>query len=129
MKRTNVQLSSLLWQLDFLLFVIISGYALTSTGYNENPFESIMAAVEIQQLSWGPAAIDLPEPTFAAETEIVFPDQQIGKTSGKSSKWQITWSAFGDLLYDLWFICAATAFVLLIRHPVGWLVKRIRHLS
>ena len=112
-----------LWSLTFLLFVIISGSALTNMGYTENPFESIAAAVEIQQMSWETALE--PEATFAADMEIVLPEQEIGK----ESDWQITWSAFGDVLYDLWFLCAATIFVLLIRYPVGWLVRRIQQKS
>lgn len=114
------QTRSTIWQIAFLLFVVLSGYALTTTGYSENPFDSIMAAIEIRQLAQESAEIDLPAPTFDTDIEIVFPEQEIGK----ASNWQISWSAFGDVLYDIWFLCAATAFVLLVRHPVRWLVRR-----
>ncbi len=127
---TTLQLTkqdkSRLWLIASFFFVVLSGLALSRLGYAENPFDTIEAAIEIRQLEQANDDLNLPAPTFAdsAETdiEIIFPDQQVGKTSD----WHITWSAFGDVLFDLWFICAAILFIIFIRHPIGWLVKQIQ---
>lgn len=43
-----------------------------------------------------------------------------------SSLIDFKWSAFSDVLYNLWVMLVATVFVVVIAKPTGWIVKRIK---
>ncbi|MEO8610766.1 MAG: hypothetical protein ABI690_22905 [Chloroflexota bacterium] len=38
----------------------------------------------------------------------------------------IQWSQIGDVLFDLWFLCAATVFVIIMQQIVGFLIRGLK---
>jgi hypothetical protein len=38
----------------------------------------------------------------------------------------IQWSQIGDVLFDLWFICAATAVVIVLQQIVGFMIRGLK---
>ncbi|MBE2268035.1 MAG: hypothetical protein IAE80_07360 [Anaerolinea sp.] len=45
---------------------------------------------------------------------------------GSTGLLDIRWDEFGSVAYDLWFLLAVTAAVIVFARPVGWLVKRVK---
>ncbi|MBK8020848.1 MAG: hypothetical protein IPK19_05325 [Chloroflexi bacterium] len=45
---------------------------------------------------------------------------------GSTSLFDFRWEELGSVAYNLWFMLAATVFIIVIGRPAGWLVNRIK---
>jgi peptidoglycan/LPS O-acetylase OafA/YrhL len=117
--RRRKERSRLAGLLALLATVIIVGLALTATNNVEDPFASMSDIVQMRQMldetgleAAAPKATDVA--VIAARPEEASDAPAIA----------ITWAALGEVFYDLWFMCAMTAAVIIVSYPVGWLVRR-----
>jgi hypothetical protein len=93
----------------FLVLIALGWIGLSWAGYTENPVESMRSLVEVYQiLQLNPSTI-LPDSSGSVG---LFTD--------------FDWSAFPDVLYDIWFICLITAVVILINRLVVHLTKYLK---
>ncbi len=56
-------------------------------------------------------------------------DSQAPAAEDSSELQDIQWDEFGSVVYNLWFILAVTAAIIVIARPAGWLVKQIKRRS
>ena len=102
----------------FICFVIISGLALKITGKTDDPFTNMSDIVDMRQmLAQTNPSDSLPQVNGSADSDVASP------ISADNHNNSITWSAWGEVMYDLWFICATTAVVIVCNYPVTWFVK------
>jgi len=99
----------------FVVLVILAGLVLTATKHTEDPFANMSDIVDMRQML---ATTNQADVLAGADPAAPVPANSI-RSAG------ITWSAFGEVLYDLWFMCAATAGVIVI----SYLIKALAGLT
>jgi|GEM_PF-2725281 len=109
----------------FILFVILTGLVLTATHHTEDPIANMSDIIDMRQM-----LADAKQ-----SSEVTVGDAPLGNdpTSVPANSIRnagITWSALGEVVYDLWFMCAATAAVIVCSYLLKWLkglsgVKRL----
>jgi hypothetical protein len=93
----------------FLLLITLGWVLLAQADYIENPIQSLRSIVEVYNaLQAKPATIPPP----SSEVPGFFTD--------------FDWSAWPDLLYDVWFICLITATIIMLTHLFAWLSQRFK---
>jgi len=115
--KQNKQRTLLIGIAAFLILVIVGGLVLKVTGTTDDPFMNMSDIVDMRQMLAQTQQSDtLPQVDTAASSDLASPP---------SPKAGITWSASGEVLYDLWFICATTAIVIVCSYLIKWLVKSL----
>jgi lipoprotein signal peptidase len=98
----------------FIALVILAALVLTSIGHTEDPFASMSDIVDMHQM--------LAETNQSNPVDVLTDFSDTSSVPANSIRNAgITWSAFGDVLYDLWFICAATAVIIVFSYLMKWL--------
>lgn len=122
------------WQIGILIFialVIISGFALAQSGHMENPFQ-VFSMLGVGNAEGRPERDFEPagegqhqagQPPTAPRSEAFGRHGSEGDRGGGTT---IAWSQIGDVLFDIWFICAVTAVVIVVSYPLGWFRQRRR---
>ena len=122
--------------LVFILAVIAGGVALKAANQLENP---LAVVTQIQQFSSGEqpgfgegaerrgppgnsALTDGDEDEQFERAERSFPAEGMGNGLTSTS---LTWSELDAVAFNLWFILATTAVVMVVGTPVGRLIKRL----
>ena len=104
----------LIGSLIFVALVILTGLVLTVTGHTEDPFANMSDIVDMRQMLSETNSTDQADVFSDSGDAAIVPANSI-RNAG------IDWSAFGEVLYDLWFICAATAAVIVLSYLAKWL--------
>ena len=109
----------------FIALVLVSGFVFTSTGKTDDPFTNMSDIVDMRQMLADTQQGDsLPQVGDVAAggggSDLAIPTE-----SASNSGMTITWSAGGEVLYDLWFICATTAVFIVFSYFIKWLVKQV----
>lgn len=98
----------------FVALVVICGGALSATGNFENPVKAMRDMIELNQLLLTPA-----DDSFSDD----FADDSAFADMPDPANHGINWAQFGNVVFDLWFIFAATAFVIVFQR-----ITSLRHL-
>jgi hypothetical protein len=99
-RKTN----GILWLELFVVLVILTGYALYTTGHFENPFSV-----------FGFRGFSDARNTFIPRGNISVNDQT-----------GIFLSQLGDVLFNVWFICAMTAALIIVQKLGGFVVSLVK---
>ena len=120
-------------KLLFILVVVVCGYALAVSGNLRNPFTVL---TEITNLTISGEQSAPPEGEFAAEDARPERDMSVdsadtppaGDFVGGSpdNQTSIQWNEIGGVLFNLWFLAAASVFVMLVGRPLSLLLKPLR---
>lgn len=98
----------------FLVLVGLTGYALASSGNLDNPFRIF---TQTQGRGEG-SAQERPEGQTPTTGEF--------QGRGSEESVSINWSSIGGVLFNLWYLAATTAIIVIIQRPLGYLITRIR---
>ena len=117
-------------KLLFILVVVACGYALAVSGNLRNPFNAL---TEITSLVVSGEQSASPDGEFAAMGARPERDMSVDgagappaddfEGGGPDNQTSIQWSEIGGVLFNLWFIAAASAFVMLVGRPLSLLLK------
>lgn len=108
----------------FLVLLAVSGYGLVATGNFRNPFTAVT-----QMLSGGGSGGEFTRqaPTGETSSEVRQPPQGGTRSEGGSeSQTTVTWSEIGGMLFNLWFMAAISAVIMLIHYPLEFLTRRFK---
>ena len=101
----------------FIALVAISGYALAVTGNFDNPFR-IFAQVEQNREG---------NPQFTREAGEQPPAREANNDNFQpGNRETVAWSNIGGVLFNIWFLFAMTAFIVVIQYPLRLLTRLIR---
>lgn len=159
MKRRNKWINLIAFAV-FVLFVGVSGYALSASGYVDNPFDQISflsrwagggegrferrlrpetttnlsspdsntsdSPVNVTDRPEGSGQFQLPPPNQLNRSGSDAPIRFRGEGDGPGDQNGIQWSNIGDVLYNLWFICAATAVFIVVQYLFKLSVRRVK---
>lgn len=104
----------------FLVLVGLTGYALASSGNLDNPFRIFTQAQ-------GRGEGTFPErPEGEASERGEMPEGAEFQGRGGEESASINWSSIGSVLFNLWYLAATTAVIIIIQRPLGFLITRIR---
>src|SRR5689334_6464447 len=92
----------------FVILVAISGYGLALTGNFDNPFH-IFAQAEPDGEG---------RSQFNRETGGEQPAGEVSDQGLRGSQETLAWSNIGDVLFNLWFLFAVAAFIIVIQYPL-----------
>jgi hypothetical protein len=121
----------------FIIIVVISGVALAANGNLRNPFIVIpeISALVSGTASFPGAGGERPErggegrpamgPSGGERTRPEGRPEGLGER-GAVDDTAIQWSEFGGVLFNVWFIAAVTAVMMVVSYPLGFVVKRLR---
>lgn len=105
----------------FLALVLAGGYALSTTGNTEDPLASMTDIVDMRQML---AESELDAVAFPADEAVdgglLLPEEAPAVPSKT-----MTLSAIGEVVYDLWYLCAATAAFILLSQMLGWVIRQV----
>lgn len=106
------------WIALFILLVVVSGYGLYQSGHLKNPF-SVLGLRGFSDAGGtfvprGGDAGNRAEPPRAGGGDV-----DRGGQDG------FVLSQLGDVLFNLWFICATTAVVIMVQKGVGFLISKL----
>jgi hypothetical protein len=118
----------------FIAVVVVTGLVLQATEMTEDPIDSIVAVIEVNQMLQDTGnvtfpTIDLPTDDSVGLSDTTMPqrgERPDQDSSGSGLLAEIRWDEVGNVFYDVWYIAAATALVYLIGRPIGWFFKQIR---
>jgi hypothetical protein len=111
----------------FVVLVIVTGYILAATDNFDNPFDEIAFLQGAGGMDGQFAAPD-------ADANFTLADGQSAGTSLSSDEFQlppdsgdtgfremdsISWSQLGSVFFDLWFLCAVTAVVIVVQQVLS----------
>lgn len=120
------------------------GIDLTSLSQSSTKFQLPAAVGDDEDSDEGSSAVQLPSAsTSAASSSFTLPSaDQLGSASVDATgtnlqsggfdatlsfdQSSVDWSDIGDVLYDLWFICATTAVFIVVQQIFKFSVKRIK---
>jgi len=120
MNRKNNRRKAL-WITIFVLIVGLSGFALSASGNFENPLSALIGGNGGEGGRRG-----APPAGVSGQTSSAQPSQgtfQRGEGGDQSS---ISWSAIGGVLYNVWFLFAAAAVVIIVQTIGGGLIQTVK---
>ena len=101
--------------------MLAGGFALSATGNTEDPVASMTDIVDMRQMlaesELDAAAIPIDE---GIDSELELPAMAPAVPSST-----MTWSAINEVLYDLWYLVAATVALILVSQLLGWLLRQV----
>src|ERR1041385_2101627 len=96
----------------FIVIVALTGYGLVATGHFSNPFGFLMQT----QGGGRPANFNNRSKGNASSTAAnLNPPGDRGGPSEASSSISIDWSQIGSVFFNLWYLCATTAVVIVVQ--------------
>jgi len=102
--------------IGFIIFVILTGLIFKATGKLDDPIANMSDIVEMREMLAETQQDD-------AATQV---DEGIGEDLvNAKTGYAITWSAGGEVLYDLWFICAVTAVFIVVSYLLKWIARQL----
>jgi len=110
----------------FIALVIVIGLGLAATGHLSNPFGFLMQGRGPQMGAEGAPAGNRSRPSAPAGGS--FQPRERGGTEGGGSTDAITinWSQAGDVAFNLWFLAATTAVIIVVSKFSGFLIRQVR---
>ncbi len=112
MNRKNNRRKAL-WITLFILLIGISGLGLAASGNFENPLGALIGS--------GGAGGERSGPPAGTQ-----PPQGAGQRGEGGSDSSISWSAIGGVLYNVWFLFAAAAVVIIVQTIGGGMIRRVK---
>lgn len=106
-----------LWVTLFVLIVGLSGFALAANGSFENPFAAFMGGGQ------GGERGERPQMT-GGDTSARPPQGEASERGGQQSSFSL--SQIGSVLYNVWYLFAVTAVVVVIQWVGGGLINRLK---
>jgi len=103
----------------FLVLVGLMGYALASSGNLDNPFRIFM-----QAQGRGEGNFEA-RPEGEASERGEMPEGGEFQGRGGEESVSINWSSIGGVLFNLWYLAATTAVIIIIQRPLRYLIARI----
>lgn len=108
--------------LVFFTMIVVGGVGLVASGNWENPF-----AVLTQSTSGGDMSERGAPPESTTTTESTTgASERAAMSEGSSGGIAISWSQLGNVLYNVWFLFAAAAVVMVISLPFSAIRKALR---
>ncbi|MEZ4668530.1 MAG: hypothetical protein R3E39_11485 [Anaerolineae bacterium] len=106
----------------FIIVVAFSGLALASSGNMDNPFQVITQLTQSAPTEGGRP--ELPSGEMAAP-----PTDRSEFQSGGEQSDSFNWTEVSGIFSHLWFVAAASAFVMVIGTPIGLTIKKLQSLA
>jgi len=123
----------------FIAFVGLSGFALAATGQFSNPFGFLIQAQgrgegrppmgdanggtrPVRSFNGGTGSTNT-TPSGSTNVAQVPPAGEQGSGGEQAS---INWSQLGNVLFDLWFLCATTAVVIVAQKAGRYLIQQVK---
>lgn len=101
----------------FVALVAISGYALVVTGNFDNPFRIF---TQVEQGRGG-------NPQFNHEAGEQPPAREANNENFQPRNGEnVAWSNIGGVLFNIWFLFAVTAFIIVIQYPLRLFARLIK---
>ncbi|MCA9886056.1 MAG: hypothetical protein KC708_23945 [Anaerolineae bacterium] len=116
----------------FFALVAIGGAALATSNNWENPFNALNTLVGTT------AGIEGAGPTGETDGERAAPPDRSEMAEGEMPEMgeggsaegiSLSWSQIGGVLYNIWYLFAAAAFVMVISIPVQFIRQQLRRLN
>ncbi|MBI1281412.1 MAG: hypothetical protein GC179_25015 [Anaerolineaceae bacterium] len=104
------------WIMVFVVLVGLSGLGLASSGNFENPLGALIGGSGEGGQRGGPSAGAGNQP----------PAQGAGQRGEGGDQSSISWSAIGGVLYNVWYLFAAAAVVIIVQTVGGGLSQMIK---
>ena len=114
MNRKNNRRKAL-WIILFVVLVSIGGITLAATGHMENPLGTLISGAKGGQQ-------DRPPQGFTSQDSSTRP--QPSEMGGSQSS--VDWSRIGGVLYNVWFLFAAAAVVVVVQTVGGSIKQRVK---
>lgn len=114
--KQRKQRTQLVGVIGFILFVIVTGLIFKAADKLDDPFANMSDIVEMRAM--------------LAETQQDDAANQVDESIGEDlvnakTGYALTWSAGGEVLYDLWFICAVTAVFIVVSYFLKWIARQL----
>lgn len=127
MKRLLAR-KGLVASLIFFVLVGLGGIVLVTSNNWENPFSAVTALTSTAgggELPDGDTAGERPEPPD--RNEIADGDMtEMPDSGGDAEGISLTWSRIGGVLYNIWYLFAAAAFIMILSLPVQFVRRQFR---
>jgi len=118
MNRKNNRRKAL-WITIFVLLISLTGLGLAASGNFENPLGALIGGSgEGRQRGAPPAGV-------SSQTTSTQPPQGIQRGEGGDQS-SISWAAVGGVLYNVWFLFAAAAVVIVVQTLGGGIIQMVK---
>jgi hypothetical protein len=109
----------------FIALVVFAGIGLAATGHLSNPFGFL---TQSQRHAGGPpmSANNQVAANSNASGNAQFSARGTDDGGGDSSSISIDWSQITTVLFNLWYLCATTAVVIVVQKVGGYLVHQVK---
>ena len=115
MNRKNNRRKAL-WIILFVVLVGIGGFALAATGHLESPLDTLISGGERERGG--------PPQGFTSQDNSTQPQRETAFRGEGGQQSGINWSHIGDVLYNVWFLFAAAAIIIVVQ-TVGGSIKQM----
>jgi hypothetical protein len=105
----------------FIVLVVITGFIFVATGNFDNPLTEISDTITFGNLIQeqpAPTSGDLASDTTPITVEGTDVDTAVPDKG-------IDWSQFGSVLFNIWFLCAVTAVVIVLQQVLVFIKRRL----
>ncbi len=107
-----------LWIILFVILVGLSGVGLAASGNFENPVSALIGGGEGGERRGPPAGM--------SDQQGTRPQQGAGQQGEGGDQSSINWSSIGSVLYNVWFLFAASAVVIVLQTVGGGIIQRVK---
>jgi hypothetical protein len=100
----------------------------SDTGSAKPSFDQLLAqdSSSTNALDTSEGSTDDETVTLAADSSFAQKPLDTGDRGAGHDENSIQWSQIGDVLFDLWFLCAATVFVIILQQIVGSVIRGLK---
>ncbi len=99
-----------------------------TTGTAKPSFDALLAQDSNSTNTLDTSALNSDDDTVTLATDSSFSEKPFDardRGAGHDEN-SIQWSQIGDVLFDLWFLCAATVFVIIMQQIVGFTIRSLK---
>lgn len=124
-KHNSSKSSRLIPLILFIALVVVSGYALVATGHFSNPFAFLSTTQGGEHRPEG----NLQPPSGGTQVRPARSNNSaapVGEGGGDMNAVNISWSQLGDVLFNVWFLCATTAVLIVVQKVLAAFIKLIK---
>ena len=102
--------------------------ATDTTGTAKPSFDALLAEESSSTNTLDTSAISTDDETvtLAADSSVSEKPLDAGDRGAGHDENSIQWSQIGGVLFDLWFLCAATVFVIIMQQIVGFMIRGLK---
>jgi hypothetical protein len=100
----------------------------SDTGTAKPSFDTLLAQDSSSTNTLDTSAISTDDETVTLAADSTFAEKPLDTGNGIAGHDEnsIQWSQIGDVLFDLWFLCAATVFVIIMQQIVGFMIRGLK---